>query len=134
MTPKTQQMMRLLKGTTHIKNGQFTKGTTLCMMQKKKRMRCVNTFKKYKCVNLGWLEMSKNYRTFIEEILDASKNCEGSGVPSTIESVINSYQDYFSTTRVPVAIAKWIEELYELLDNCDGSELERELVSLKSPL
>lgn len=78
--------------------------------------------------------MSKNYRTFIEEILDASQNCEGSGAPSTIESVINSYQDYFSTTRVPVAIAKWIEELYELLDNCDGSELERELVSLKSPL
>lgn len=134
MTPKTQQMLRSPRGTTRIKNGQSTKERTPYTMRKKKRMRCVNTSKKYKCVNLGWLEMSKNYKTFIDEILDASKNCEGSGVPSTIESVINSYQDYFSTTRVPVAIAKWIEDLYELLDNCDGSELERELVSLKSPL
>ncbi len=78
--------------------------------------------------------MSKNYRTFIDEILDASKNCEGSGVPSTIESVINSYQDYFSTTKVPVIVAKWVEDLYELLDNCDGSGLEQELISLESPL
>ena len=78
--------------------------------------------------------MSKNYKTFIDEVLDASKNCEGSGLPSTVESVINSYQDYFSTARVPVVVAKWVEDLYELLDNCEGSGLEQELTSLKSPL
>ena len=78
--------------------------------------------------------MSKNYKTFIDEVLDASKNCEGSGLPSTVESVISSYQDYFSTARVPVVVAKWVEDLYELVDNCEGSGLEQELTSLKSPL
>lgn len=78
--------------------------------------------------------MSKNYSTFIDEILDISKNCEGSGLVNDINLIISTYQDYFSTARVPVVVAKWVEDLYCLLDNCEGSGLERELTLLKSPL
>jgi hypothetical protein len=76
----------------------------------------------------------KDYKTFITEVLDITKNVEGSGLSREIESVINDYATYLNTTPVPVSVAKWVSGLYSLLDNCEGSGLERELARLKSPL
>ena len=76
----------------------------------------------------------KDYKTFITEVLDITKNVEGSGLPREVESVIKDYETYLNTTHVPVSVAKWVNGLYSLLDNCEGSGLERELARLKSPL
>ena len=76
----------------------------------------------------------KDYKTFITEVLDITKNVEGSGLPREVESVIKDYETYLNTTPVPVSVAKWVNGLYSLLDNCEGSVLERELANLKSPL
>jgi hypothetical protein len=76
----------------------------------------------------------KDYKTFITEVLDITKNVEGSGLPREVESVIKDYETYLNTTPVPVSVAKWVNGLYSLLDNCEGSGLERELARLKSPL
>lgn len=76
----------------------------------------------------------KDYKTFITEVLDITKNVEGSGLPREVESVIKDYETYLNTTPVPVSVAKWVNGLYSLLDNCEGSGLERELANLKSPL
>lgn len=76
----------------------------------------------------------KDYKTFIKEVLDITKNVEGSGLSREVESVIKDYETYLNTTPVPVSVAKWVSGLYSLLDNCEGSGLERELANLKSPL
>ena len=76
----------------------------------------------------------KDYKTFITEVLDITKNVEGSWLPREVESVIKDYETYLNTTPVPVSVAKWVNGLYSLLDNCEGSGLERELARLKSPL
>ena len=75
-----------------------------------------------------------NYKSFIQEVLDITKNVEGAGLAREVESVISKYETYLNTTPVPVSIAKWVSNLYSLLDNCEGSGLERELANLKSPL
>lgn len=77
---------------------------------------------------------TKDYKTFIKEVLDITNNCEGSGLVSEINLIATEYEDYLSNTPVPVTVAKWIDELFMLIDNCEGSELERELISLKSPI
>ena len=76
----------------------------------------------------------KDYKTFITEVLDITKNVEGSGLPREVESVIKDYETYLNTTPVPVSVAKWVNGLYSLLDNCEGSGLELELARLKSSL
>lgn len=76
----------------------------------------------------------KDYKTFITEVLDITKNVEGSGLSREVESVIKDYETYLNTTPVPVSVAKWVNGLYSLLDNCEGSGLERELARLRSPL
>ena len=76
---------------------------------------------------------TQHYSAFIKEILNITKNCEGYGASSAIESLITEYQGYFDTTPIPVSIGKWIEDLFDLLDNCEGAGLERELRSLKAP-
>ena len=77
---------------------------------------------------------TKNYKTFIKEVIDVTNNCEGSGLVSEINLIATEYEDYLSNTPVPITVAKWIDELFMLIDNCEGSELERELISLKSPI
>ena len=76
----------------------------------------------------------QNYLEFIRDILRITKNVEGAGLPREVESVIKDYETYLNTTPVPVSVAKWVNGLYSLLDNCEGSGLERELARLKSPL
>ena len=77
---------------------------------------------------------TKDYKTFIKEVLDITRNCEGSGLVSEINEIANEYETYLSTTPLPVKVAKWINELFMLIDNCEGSGLQRELASLKSPI
>jgi len=77
---------------------------------------------------------TKDYKTFIKEVLDITNNCEGSGLVSEINLIATEYEDYLSTTPVPVNVAKWVNELFMLIDNCEGFELQRELISLKSPI
>jgi len=77
---------------------------------------------------------TKNYKTFIKEVLDITNNCEGSGLVSEINLIATEYEDYLFNTPMPVTVAKWIDELFMLIDNCEGSELQRELISLKSPI
>ena len=77
---------------------------------------------------------TKDYKTFITEVLDITNNVEGSGLSREVEGVINNYETYLNTTPIPESVAKWVGELYNLLDNCEGSELERELADLKSPM
>lgn len=77
--------------------------------------------------------ITKDHSNFITEVLDISKNCEGSGLVTGIESLATEYAEYFATIPMPVSAAKWIENLFDLLDNLEGSELEQELQSLKLP-
>jgi len=77
---------------------------------------------------------TKDYKMFIKEVLDITRNCEGSGLVSEINEIANEYETYLSTTPLPVKVAKWINELFMLIDNCEGSGLQRELASLKSPI
>lgn len=77
---------------------------------------------------------TKNYKTFITEVLDVTSNCEGSGLVSEINLIATEYEEYLSNTPLPITVAKWVNELFMLIDNCEGSELQRELISLKSPI
>ena len=76
---------------------------------------------------------TKDYSNFISEVLDVTKNCEGSGLAAEVELLATEYASYFAITPMPVSAAKWIENLFSILDNLEGSELERELSSLKLP-
>lgn len=76
---------------------------------------------------------TKNYTNFISEVLDITKNCEGSGLVREIETLVSEYSDYLATTPIPQSAAKWIEEFYDLIDVLEGSELEEELKALRSP-
>ena len=77
---------------------------------------------------------TKDYKTFIKEVLDITSNCEGSGLVSEINEIANEYETYLSNTPLPITVAKWINELFMIIDNCEGSGLQRELASLKSPI
>ena len=77
---------------------------------------------------------TKDYKTFIKEVLDMTRNCEGSGLVSGINEIANEYEPYLSNTPLPVTVANWINELFMLIDNCEGSGLQRELAVLKSPI
>jgi len=76
---------------------------------------------------------TKNYLSFISETLSIIKNCEGSGLAAEIELLATEYASYFATSPIPVSVAKWVENLFDLLDNLEGSELEQELKTLTKP-
>lgn len=76
---------------------------------------------------------TQDYSNFISEVLDITRNCEGSGLAEEIEILASRYASYFATNPIPASAAKWIENLFDLLDNLEGSELEQELQSLKLP-
>jgi len=77
--------------------------------------------------------MTKDYSNFISEVLDVTTNCEGSGLVTEVELLATEYASYFATTPIPASAAKWVENLFSILDNLEGSELEQELQSLKLP-
>jgi hypothetical protein len=77
---------------------------------------------------------AQNYTEFITEVLYITHNVQGAGLVSEVESVISKYDLYFNTTPVPESVANWVGNLYDLIDNCEGAELERGLVDIKSPL
>ena len=76
---------------------------------------------------------TKNYTNLISEVLDITKHCAGSGLVREIETLVSQYSDYLATTPIPQSAAKWVEQLFDLIDNCEGSELEQELKALKLP-
>jgi hypothetical protein len=81
------------------------------------------------------IEMVKqSYINLIIEILDITNDVEGAGLVSEIDSVLNKYGNYLSTTPLPVSVATWLDNLIDLMNNVEGAELERELADLKSPL
>lgn len=75
----------------------------------------------------------QNHLELIRDILRTTKNVEGAGLAREVETVLSEYQNFLNTTPVPESVAKWVGDLYDLLDNCEGAELERELADLKSP-
>lgn len=77
---------------------------------------------------------TEKYITFINEVLDITKNVEGSALSTEIDEVINKYSDYLFTTPLPTSIVKWVTDLIELMNNVEGAELERELSELKTPI
>ena len=75
----------------------------------------------------------QNHLELIRDILRTTKNVEGAGLAREVEAVLSEYKNFINTTPVPESVAKWVGDLYDLLDNCEGAELERELADLKSP-
>ena len=78
--------------------------------------------------------VKQSYINLIIEILDITNDVEGAGLVSEIDSVLNKYGNYLSTTPLPVSVATWLDNLIDLMNNVEGAELERELADLKSPL
>ncbi len=75
----------------------------------------------------------QNHLELVRDILRTTANVEGAGLAREVEAVLSEYQTFINTTPVPETVAKWVGDLYDLLDNCEGAELERELADLKSP-
>ena len=76
----------------------------------------------------------QNYIDLVTEILDITNNVEGAGLVSEVDSVLNKYSNYLNTTPVPASVANWLDNLIDLMNNCEGAELQRELADTKSPL
>ena len=75
----------------------------------------------------------QNYINLVTEIIDITNNVEGAGILE-VDSVLNKYTNYLNTTPLPSSVATWLDNLIDLMNNCEGAELERELANLKSPL
>ena len=75
-----------------------------------------------------------HYEELVKEILDITQNVEGAGLASEVDGVLNKYTEYLNVTPLPTSVAVWLDNLIDLLNNVEGSELERELGSLKSPI
>lgn len=75
-----------------------------------------------------------HYEELVKEILDITHNVEGAGLASEVDGVLNKYTEYLNVTPLPTSVANWLDNLIDLLNNVEGSELERELGNLKSPI
>jgi hypothetical protein len=76
----------------------------------------------------------QSYINLITEILAITNNVEGAGLVTEIDIVLNKYNNYLNTTPLPAKVATWLDNLIDLMNNCEGAELERELADIKSPL
>ena len=70
---------------------------------------------------------SNHWKQVVLDIMDTIKNVEGAGLPFEIDGVLKKHDDYLTTTPIPKKVAVWIDELIDLMNNCEGAELEREL-------
>lgn len=75
-----------------------------------------------------------DYKSFVTEVLAIIQDCEGAGLVTEINEVAKQYETYFAATPIPESVALWVNDLFSLIDNVEGSELERELKEIKSPL
>ena len=75
-----------------------------------------------------------HYQELVKEILDITQNVEGAGLASEVDSVLRKYREYLNVTPLPTSVAVWLDNLIDLMNNVEGSELERELGSLESPI
>ena len=76
----------------------------------------------------------QSYIDLVTEIISITSNVEGAGLVSEIDSVLNKYNTYLTTTPLPASVATWLDNLIDLLNNVEGAGLERELANLKSPI
>jgi hypothetical protein len=78
--------------------------------------------------------VKQSYLNLVIEILDITNNVEGAGLANEIDVVLNKYTNYLNTTPLPAKVATWLDNLIDLMNNCEGAELERELANLVSPV
>ena len=79
------------------------------------------------------MKTKQNAGHFVKEVMAVIENCEGYGLTSEIDNVLNKWEDYLSVTPVPQMIAQWADNLIDLMNNVEGSGLERELKRLRPP-
>jgi hypothetical protein len=79
------------------------------------------------------MKTKQNAGHFVKEVMAVIENCEGYELTSEIDNVLNKWEDYFSITPVPQMIADWADNLIDLMNNVEGSGLERELKALRLP-
>lgn len=77
--------------------------------------------------------VNQDWKQLLIELSDIFSNVEGAGLRSEIDVVLSRYDEYLATTPVPKSVAIWLDNFIGLLNDCEGSELERELQSLKLP-
>lgn len=77
--------------------------------------------------------VNQDWKQLLKELSDIWRNVEGAGLRSEIDTVLSKYDKYLATTPVPKSVAMWLDNLIGLLNDCEGSELERELQSLELP-
>ena len=73
--------------------------------------------------------VNQDWKQLLRELSDICRNVEGAGLRSEIDVVLSKYDEYLATTPEPNSVAIWLDNL----NDCEGSELERELQSLKLP-
>lgn len=76
---------------------------------------------------------SNHWKQVVLDIMDIIDNVEGAGLPSDIDIVLARHDKYLTTTPLPQSVAKWFDELIDLLNNVEGAELETELKSIGFP-
>lgn len=79
------------------------------------------------------MQTKQNPGHFVKEVMAVIENCEGCELASEIDNVLGKWEDYFSITPVPQMIADWTDNLIDLMNNVEGSELERELKAVRLP-
>lgn len=77
---------------------------------------------------------SLDHTTFLTKLRVIIKGAQGSSRVAAANSLLDEYDAYFATTPIPTNVAKFVNAFIMLIDNCEGSELERELDTLKFPV
>jgi hypothetical protein len=69
----------------------------------------------------------------VVSILDTIRNVEGSALVGSLDKTLEDHDQFLRTTPIPEHVADWLDNLIELMNNCEGAELARELKNLKQP-
>lgn len=69
----------------------------------------------------------------VEEVKNVIQNVEGWAVAHELNGVLDKWMPYLETTPVPAKIAKFLDNLIDLLNEVEGSEFNREILKLKFP-
>ncbi len=66
-------------------------------------------------------------------IIHTIRNVEGSALVGALDKTLEDHDQFLKTTPIPAHVADWLDNLIELMNNCEGAELARELKNLKPP-
>jgi peptide deformylase len=72
----------------------------------------------------------QSWQQLLRDIFDIVRNVEGVGLSTELDFALAKYDHYLATTPVPLPVAKFMNELIELMNECEGVELERNLKAL----